>query len=351
MGFFEIFTNINYIISLIIGLVIIRYFVNGPRTSAKRDMKDNIVIITGSSAGIGKETARDLLNKGAKVVFACRDKTKTLNVIKQITNESNKNNASFMQLNLSSFKSVAEFVNEFSKKFDKLDLLINNAGVFIEKLILTEDNLETDIQTNHISHFALTGLLLKFLKKSDDPRIINVSSDAHLYSDYDLDYFNFTNENFRMWKMYCNSKAANVLFSEALKELSELKDSEYSKILSASAHPGAVFTEISRTDGKAWYIKLGVNILKPLMSIFFKNEEMGAQTTLHCCYVSREEFVNGGYYKDCRIGKKGESMRKNNLEQKIHKLSYEAIMKSPVFQDYKEDSDFNKFMDFFRKRF
>ncbi len=351
MPFIEFFTNINYLFSLLIGLGIIRFFLNGPRTTASSDMKDKIVIITGCSAGIGKETARDLLNKGAKVVFACRDKTKTLSVINQITNESNRNNAFFMQLNLASFKSVAEFVNEFSKKFDRLDSLINNAGVFIERFLLTEDNLETDIQTNHISHFALTGLLLKFLKKSDDPRVINVSSEAHRFAEYYEDYFTFTPENFRLWKMYANSKAANVFFSEALKDLSANKDSQYNKILSASLHPGAVYTEIARADGKVLFYKIIAIIGKPVMWVFFKNEEMGAQTTLHCCYISREEFVNGGYYYDCRVGRKEENMRKNDLERRIHKVSYDAIMKSSSFVDFQNDNDFKTYMEFFRKRF
>jgi len=89
-------------------------------------MNNKIVIVTGSSAGLGEETAKDLLNKGAKVIFVCREKNKTLNVINQITNESNKDNVIFIELNLISLKTVANFENDFSKKFDKLDLLINN---------------------------------------------------------------------------------------------------------------------------------------------------------------------------------------------------------------------------------
>lgn len=349
--YYFIFTNLNYIVSLIFIFFIIRFFVNGPKTSASRDIKNQIIIVTGSSAGIGKETARDLLNKGAKVIFACRDRLKTLAVIDQISNESTKNNAFFMKLNLSSFKSVVEFINDFSKKFDKLDMLINNAGVFLEKLTLTEDNLETDMQTNHISHFALTGLLLKYLKKSDDPRIINVSSDAHKFADYANDYFAFNEETFRMWKMYAVSKAANVYFSEALKELSEIKDYEYKKILSASVHPGAVFTEISRTDGKAIYYKILTLLFKPMMIIFFKNEEMGAQTTLHCCYISKEDFINGGYYKDCKNVLKGDALKNKDLERRIHKLSYEAVMNSTAFEELKNEENFKIFMEFFKKKF
>ncbi len=351
MLLFDLFTNPYYIILLIAAFMITRYFVNGPRNNSSRNVKDQIIIITGCSAGIGKETAKDLLDKGAKVIFACRDKNKTLKVIDKITNESNRANAIFIELNLTSFKSVAKFINEFSKKFDKLDMLINNAGIVWEKLCFTEDNLEIDMQTNHISHFALTGLLFKFLKKSEDPRVINVSSNAHRLADYDSDYFKFTQETYRFFKMYSITKAANIFFSEALKDLSEKKEFEYTKILSAAPHPGAVYTEIGRTDGKDFKYKIFMWVFRPIAWIFFKNEEMGAQTNLHCAYLSREEFSNGGYYKDCKLGYKEEKIRKNDLEKRIHKLSYNAVMKSEVFNDFKEDKDFKIYMDFFEKRF
>lgn len=126
-------------------------------------------------------------------------------------------------MDLTSFKSVVEFVNDFSKKFEKLDLLINNAGIINDKLIFTEDNLEITMQTNHISHFALTGLLLRFLKQSDDPRIINLSSVAHNWINNNYDYFSFSPKTYHMFPIYSLSKAANVLFTEALKELSETR--------------------------------------------------------------------------------------------------------------------------------
>lgn len=155
-----------------------------------------------------------------------------------------------------------------------------------------------------------------------------------------------------MWKMYANSKAANVFFSDALKELSETKNFEYSKILSSSLHPGAVYTDIFRTDGKSIWYKILIHVLyKPFMLLLFNDKVMGVQTTLHCFYISREEFVNGGYYKDCRIASKGESMRTNNLEQRIHKLSFEAVMNSPAFEDFKDDLDFKNFIEYFRKKF
>jgi len=150
--------------------------------------------------------------------------------------------------------------------------------------------------------------------------------------------------------MYAVSKAANIFFSEAIKELSEKKEFDYNKLLSAALDPGCVYTEIFRTDGKAFIYKIFMAFLRPIMWIFFKDEEMGAQTTLHCAYLNREDFLNGGYYKDCNIGYKEEKIRNNNLEKKIHYLTYNAINNTHAFNDFKEDKDFKNFMDFFKSK-
>lgn len=341
----------KHLIMFIITIYVIHIYCNGPKTRESKNMKGKIAIVTGCSAGIGKETARDLLSKGAIVIFACRDKTKTLKIMNKITNTSNKQNAIFIHLNLTSFKSVNLFVQEFSKQFDKLDLLINNAGIINEKLIFTEDNLENTMQTNHISHFALTGLLLKFLKKSDDPRIINLSSMAHNWVNNNHDYFAFTEKTFRMFPVYSLSKAANVLFTEALKDFSETRK-EFRKIKSACVHPGPCFTEFTRTEGKPlWFKIFMVYLAHVFMCVFIKSEIMGAQTTLHCCYISREKLLNGGYYKDCGLAAKGEKLRKFDIERKINKMTYDAVYNSVIYEDNKtRNKDFVVFMEFFKKK-
>lgn len=282
----------TFIIGLSLSLIL-KYFISGRRTKANRDLLGKIIIITGCSAGIGKETARALLNKGAKVIFACRDKKKTDLIIEKITNENTIKNAFFIQLNLSSLNSVGKFVNEFNKKFDKLDILINNAGCVNQKLSFSEDNIENTIQTNHISHVLLTSLLLRELKKSNDPRVINVGSGAHSFIDDKLDYFKFNEENYAWFNIYGISKAANILFSESLVRFSKHKN-EFENLLSCCPTPGAVNTEIVNTKEKTFLMKFFIiTFMWPFMYFFFKSEEMGAQTSLHCCYMKRDEFKNG----------------------------------------------------------
>jgi NAD(P)-dependent dehydrogenase (short-subunit alcohol dehydrogenase family) len=286
--------NLKWFVLISFCYPIIKLICNGPKTNANRNIKDKIVIVTGSSAGIGKETAIDLLSKGAKVIFACRDKIKTENVINKITEESNKKNAYYMNLNLASFKSVGNFVEEFSKKFEKVDIIINNAGVFNDKLMFTEDDIENTIQTNHISHVFLTGLLLKYLKKSDDPRVINVGSDAHKFISESVDYFKFDNKNFTIFSMYSLSKSMNNYFTESLAKFSKQSFS-FRNLLSSCCHPGAVNTEITRFNERGIFHKLFLFfIMYPIFYLTFKDEKMGAQTTLHCCYISNKEFSNGG---------------------------------------------------------
>lgn len=341
------FTYFKYAGAGFISIFLIRNYFNGPTTNISRDMKDRIVIVTGSSAGIGKETARDLLNKGAKVIFACRDKEKTLKVIDDVSTELTRPNAIFMQLNLASFNSVNSFIKEFSKNFNKLDILINNAGLFNDELIITEDGLENTLQTNHIGHFALTGILLKYLKNSDDPRVINVSSRAHRKAK-DLLSKGLSEKNYEIYAIYGISKAANILFTEALKDFSEKRKDELSKIKTVSLHPGVVHTEFTRSEGRSLVIQSIIFLFWPFMKIFFKDEKMGAQTTLHCCYLNTDLLENGAYYSDCKVSKTYDQIRNFELDKNIRKITYEAVKNSVIYKENQKDKIFLDYMDFFK---
>jgi NAD(P)-dependent dehydrogenase (short-subunit alcohol dehydrogenase family) len=137
------------------------------------------VVITGSSAGIGKETARDLASRNATIIFACRDQSKTNTVINELLNQSRNPNLVFMKLNLSDSDSIREFSEEFHKKYDRLNILINNAGIGNTELVLDKEGHELNFKTNHLGHFLLTHLLLDLMVATPKGRIINVSSELH----------------------------------------------------------------------------------------------------------------------------------------------------------------------------
>ena len=189
---------------------------------------------------------KNLLKNGATVIFTCRKKEKTLSVMKAISDKKNTiRNAHYIPLELSSFKSVENFVVEFSKKYDRLDMLVNNAGLFVDNLEITKDGMEKTLQTNHSSHFLLTGLLLKFLKKSDDPRVINVSSFGHAFANDSMDT-PYTPENYAKFRVYGVTKAANILFAEDCKEFFDKRNDGLKMIKTTSLNPGNVRTEFER---------------------------------------------------------------------------------------------------------
>lgn len=315
------------VIYLIVGialLYLLRKFLKGPK-AIRVNMKGKVVIITGASSGIGKETAIQLLEDEATVVFACRDKKKTLQVIENIVNKvgkSSQERAIFMELELSSFSSVDKFVAEIKSKFNSIDILINNAGYIAHKYEITNDKIEAMAQTNHYSHVKLTlGLLDLF--KSSEGRIINVSSLAHNFSNYAThiktcfgpdkdqfkDFFTVTGS----FVSYGNTKLANIYFGQYLAKRFE-NEKKYNHLAAYSLHPGAVDTEFTNgltARGKIYYII--TKLLAPAITYFMKNPNDGAQTTLHLCYSKLNDLKNGGYYQDCSLGKLSKTAKDESI--------------------------------------
>jgi len=142
-------------------------------------MKDKIVMITGANRGIGRETTRALAKKGAIIIMACRHLEKAEPVGELIQRESKNPNVQVMQLDLASLDSIRNFTREFKARYQKLDVLINNAGVFCMKREETEEGFEKTMGVNHLGHFLLTHELLPILENTPEARIINLSSNAH----------------------------------------------------------------------------------------------------------------------------------------------------------------------------
>jgi retinol dehydrogenase-12 len=303
-------------------------------------MKGKIVIITGSSSGIGKVNARHLLEDGAEVIFACRNRGKTLKVIEKICRKNNEmiNRAHFMELNLSSFKSVIKFSNEFKSKFKTLDILVNNAGAYPPKdLVLSDDQIEIMFQSNHLSPMVLTLSLLECFK-SDNGRIINVSSFAHIQSDYslkkieemrnDLNFKAVEQQYFKnLWIQhyyYANSKLGNIYFSNYLSEILEKK---YPHVKTVSLSPGLVYTEFARFFYDHNFFGKIYRFLWPSYKLIARNVVSGTQTSLHTCYLPHEDLLNGAYYNDCKIAKVSNLAEDKVIRNEFIKFSLEIINK------------------------
>ena len=141
-------------------------------------MKGKVIIVTGASAGIGKESAIDLVKQGGEVILACRNEKKTKEAMKKL-NEEEKKLIKFIKLDLCDFDSIIAFAEQVKKEYKKIDILMNNAGLFPQKFNITKDNIESYLQGNFTGHVLLTFLLFDILDKNDS-RIINLSSIAYL---------------------------------------------------------------------------------------------------------------------------------------------------------------------------
>jgi retinol dehydrogenase-12 len=296
--------NLKYLFwaTIILTLVILKMWLNGPKTHLKSNLTGKIVVITGGSDGIGQTTALQLLKDGATVIFACRNEGKTKKIIKDIKNEDERNRAIFIQLDLSNFSSINKFIELFLSNYDKLDILINNAGAVYNCYTTTEDNIEATLQINVFSHMILTQGLLPLLQKSNG-RVVNVGSrsyrnwskDCSYYQSLNPAIYDFEKSQFFGYSQYAYSKAGNIYFTKYLNEYIQ-KNNLNVKV--AVLHPGTIITEIAR-DYNTLLLKIGKLLIYPFVWFVTKDLQMGAQTTLHLCYIKDKDFISGGYYRDC----------------------------------------------------
>ena len=208
------------------------------------DQKGKVVIITGASSGLGFEAAKVLATKNATVIVAVRSEEKGNNALETIKEETPNADIQVMLVDLSDLESVKKFADNFKKKFDKLDLLINNAGVMNPPYTKTKDGFELQFGTNHLGHFALTGHLIELIKKTPNSRIVNVASNAHKIGKLNFDDLNWESRKYKPMRSYGDSKIANLYFtSELSKRLAD------KNILVTAAHPGRTATDLQRHSG------------------------------------------------------------------------------------------------------
>ncbi|XP_012689092.1 retinol dehydrogenase 11-like isoform X2 [Clupea harengus] len=249
------------------------------------------VLITGANTGIGKETAADLASRGARVILACRDLVKATLAAEDIRERSGNGNIVVKRLDLASLQSVRQLAKDLLETEERLDILINNAGVMSCPKWQTEDGFEMQFGVNHLGHFLLTNCLLDLLKKSAPSRIVNVSSLAHERAEIYFDDINL-DKDYTPQKAYKQSKLANVLFS---RELS--KRLQGTGVTVYSLHPGIIHTEL----GRHFWPKLPLwkRILYQPFVHLIKTPREGAQTTIYCAVEESLAKESGLYYSDC----------------------------------------------------
>lgn len=290
-----------------VGLLLLgalKSYFSGPTFKNKKKLNGKIIIVTGASDGIGKVTAEDLLKSGATVIFACRSEKKTKEVISELDKKLQEN-AIYMNLDLSSYDSVLNFTKEFKSKYDKLDILINNAGGVFPTFSLTNDQSETTFQVNTFSPIILTQELLSSLHKANG-KVINVASKSHSRISFDKSIienwlkpeWNYNkSDSFKFYMQYAYSKLGNVYFNQYLHEYIK---QESLNIDTYSLHPGVIRTEIAR-DSAIWYFRLALYLVYPFFWFVTKSVMKGAQTTLYLAYEDKSKLKSGEYYRDCTL--------------------------------------------------
>ena len=243
-------------------------------------MEGKRVLITGGNSGIGIVTARELAKQGAEVVLACRDTAKTADALKVI-NAGASTPAVNLLVELDDLGSVRDLAANFLGRYDRLDVLINNAGVFPPKQRMTVDGFEMQMGVNHLSHFLLTNLLLDCLKASAPSRVVTVSSKLHSGGKIDFDVFKGY-DKYNSQVAYNGSKLANVLFAVELAKRLEGTD-----VTSNVLHPGAVSTDIIRD--LPW-------VLRKIIGMIFISPEKGALTNIMLASDPTLAETTGEYY-------------------------------------------------------
>ena len=265
------------------------------------DLSGKLVVITGGASGLGQETARAMAAKGAQIVIPVRDMAKGEAALAAIGESVPNADIELMQCDLGEMASIRAFAVAFLAKHDRIDLLINNAGVMACPYGETADGLEMQFGTNHIGHFLLTNLLMTALLKgaesSGQVRIVNLSSRGHHFDKVHLDDPNFKQRQYDKWASYGQAKTANILFSVGLEK--RLADKG---VHALAVHPGGIQTNLGRHLTEEDIATLLKRMEDNSEGNFaFKTVEAGAATTCYAATAPELDGRGGVYLEDCHV--------------------------------------------------
>ncbi|KAM7361256.1 nazgul [Cochliomyia hominivorax] len=353
------------IAAVVVGIIItIRTLMSGQRCPNDNQIKEQIVIITGGNSGIGYEIAKALAGRGGRIILACRNMEagqKAANIIKRElgcrvvtttqtqtpqndnTRETTTPNANITDkffvevryLDLRSFDSVHRFARNIIKEFDRVDVLINNAGVIFETMnATTTDGFEQHLQVNYMSHFLLSHLLLDHLRKSSNGRIINVSAHAHVAAKIDFD----DPLNVGTWAVkfhardaFAHSKLAIILATRWMAR--ELKETS---ITVNCCTPGLV-RGTSHLRNSPLMSSICVKLMTyPWMWLFMKNPYEGAQCAIRLATDPQLKHVTGEYFNDCEIAASSDLAEDKELAKKLYMQTIQVLKKVTKLEIDKE---------------
>jgi NAD(P)-dependent dehydrogenase (short-subunit alcohol dehydrogenase family) len=257
-------------------------------TADMPDLNGKVIVVTGANSGIGFGAANAFAAKGATTILACRSRERAEDALRRIQDDVTDATAEIMMLDLGSLASVRHFAAEFKEKYDRLDVLVNNAGVMWLPFGLTEDGFEQHFGVNHLGHFALTGLLVDVLLETPGARVVNVSSTGHRTGTMDFDNLMYEDgKDYNRQRAYGRSKLANLLFTY---ELQRRFDATGADSMALAAHPGGTATNLGGHMRGSWYVEAAWSLVEPLL----QEAAMGALPTLRAAVDPRAQ--GGQYY-------------------------------------------------------
>ena len=260
-----------------------------------KDLDDTVCLVTGANSGIGKETAKGLVRLGSHVIMVCRDPERgrdaqaEIQAVAQQAQPSQDDATDLRIADLGVQEEVYHLGESLRADYDRLDVLVNNAGVMLGNREETTDDIDTTFAVNHLAPFLLTHLVLPLLKeaagRAGEARVVTVSSEAHRGTSIDFDDLNAEN-SYGMVQAYGQSKLANILFTHELAR--RLRDTG---VTANCVHPGVVATSI--WDGQDWLSRLA-----RLFTWLYKSPEEGAESVLHLAASRDLNGITGQYYKE-----------------------------------------------------
>ena len=265
-----------------------------------KDLSGRTALITGGYSGLGKETARAMAAKGAHIILSGRDAGKLDEAAAEIADATGAR-VDTLVCDLASLDNVRAAAKEAAERFDKIDLLINNAGVMAPPLERTADGFELQFGTNHVGHFLLTNLLMPLVEKGERPRILNLSSRGHHFDHVHFDDPNYQEREYEKWPAYGQSKTANILFAVGLeKRLADRGIHAY------ALHPGGIQTNLGRhmtEEDMSWMMDRIRKMAEKsgAQPQGFKTIPQGAATTCWVATADELEGAGGVYCEDCHV--------------------------------------------------
>jgi len=288
------------------------------------DPDEKVVLITGGTSGIGRETALALAERGASIAIVGRNRERGREVAREIDTRNGDGWAELYVADLASQESVRNLAAEFENRHDRLDVLVNNAGTFRHRRTETEDGIEATFAVNHLAPFLLTHLLVDMLVESAPARIVTVTSELHERGTIDFGDLGRENDYDDM-EAYAQSKLANVLFTRELAE--RLRETGVTaNAVNPGFVPGTAFTREASIRGR---LTLGLFSILPLP--FTKNVEEGAETVIMAAASPELTDVTGEYLSDGEIAESSAESRDRDVRKRLWDVSAGLVGISPEY--------------------